>query len=198
VLPFRFFVVVISRRKTAGTSNKRKNMRKINTMLIRQMRVLGMILIGVLWGKTGTFPANAGDQVPCNGYLIANAEPLGEPDASGWMPVHYFGSGRLTILGPFTLDAQARINVVTLEFEGSGVFTTPNGDEVFSDFEGHLEPTGEAGVFTNIETAIFTGGTGRFEGASGVSLAGGTGDPFGPNFFIPIEGTISSPGANKK
>ena len=51
-------------------------------------------------------------------------------------------------------------------------------------------------TFENHET--FTGGTGRIEAATGGGVAGGIDNPFAPDFLIPFDGTITSPGANKK
>jgi hypothetical protein len=83
---------------------------------------------------------------------------------------------------------------VTLEYQGSFVWTVSNGDQLFGNFQGQFVPTAEAGIFVNKEAFQITDGTGRLNAATG----GGMGNPFQPNFYIPFAGTIRSPGSNKR
>jgi len=53
-------------------------------------------------------------------------------------------------------------------------------------------------VFDNHETAIVTGGTGRFTGATGLFTLTGQVNFITSSFVLPWQGTISSVGSNKK
>jgi hypothetical protein len=50
---------------------------------------------------------------------------------------------------------------------GEFTFVAANGDRVFATFTGQSSPTSVAGIVSIHEVAIITGGTGRFEGATG-------------------------------
>ena len=66
--------------------------------------------------------------------------------------------GEATHVGRFTASGEGTIDLSSGHLEGSGCDTAANGDKVFWDI------TGEG---SNPTILIFTGGTGRFEGASG-------------------------------
>jgi len=77
--------------------------------------------------------------------------------------------------------------------------TAANGDMLFLDMETQVDPTDLTKTVANFTV---TGGTGRFEGATGsytshnqLAFFVGT----SPNPYVGVlEGTISTPGANKK
>jgi hypothetical protein len=50
---------------------------------------------------------------------------------------------------------------------GHAIFVAANGDRLFSTGSGQATPTGEPGELSIAGTDIITGGTGRFEGATG-------------------------------
>lgn len=132
-------------------------------------------------------PAAAGDQVPFKGSgldVITSAQPF--PDG-----IHFTNAatGRATLLGQFTWTGHGVIHADGT-LEGALVFTGANGDELFASVEGALtSPT------TGASTYVFTGGTGRFENASGeAEVVGSTSD--GIHFALTFNGTLSSPGAN--
>ena len=50
---------------------------------------------------------------------------------------------------------------------GHAIFVTANGDRLFSTGSGHATPTAEPGELSINDTSIITGGTGRFERATG-------------------------------
>ena len=74
------------------------------------------------------------------------------------------GQGEATHLGKFTREESILFNPATGTLTGTIVFTAADGSELYCNF---------AGAFTGLNTAAgtynFTGGTGRFEGASGVA-----------------------------
>jgi hypothetical protein len=136
-------------------------------------------------------PAAAGDQVPFKGSLTATATvtPLTPPFAS----VLLEGTGNATHLGLYTVEIPHLVNQATRIGTGTYVFTAANGDTLMADFSGQatlLSP----GVLSVAETAVITGGTGRFAGATGRfttqrTFFAATGMTTGS-----FEGTISSAG----
>lgn len=81
---------------------------------------------------------------------------------------------------------------VVIESSGTFVYVAANGDEVFASYDDTLcSAFGEsAGSLQGTQT--ITGGTGRFEGASGGTMTNGTVDDPAPNTFeIDSVGTIT-------
>ena len=137
-------------------------------------------------------PVAAGDQVTFRGRLqgTVTVTPLDPPLAS----VLIEATGNATQLGSFTLEIPHLVNQALRTGTGTYVFTAANGDELTADFTGQatvLSP----GVIATHETAVITGGTGRFAGASGSFIADrtfylATGKTVGS-----FEGSVSAPGA---
>jgi hypothetical protein len=109
-------------------------------------------------------------------------------------PANFEGSGTATHLGNFTQSGTLFLGPPDANFVfpgfGSVTFVAANGDTVNFDYEGFLNGvTGEGtGTFT------FTGGTGRFAGASGggtfdalIDLSFATGQPM----TVTLDGEIS-------
>ena len=72
------------------------------------------------------------------------------------------GKGRATHLGRFTVTAEVAVEVATGIPHGTWTLTAANGDMLFMDMTGYgIDDHHGFGQFT------VTGGTGRFEGASG-------------------------------
>jgi len=144
----------------------------------------------ILFSQAG--PVAAGERVPFKGTLAGTVTvtPLNPPIAS----VIIEATGDATHLGHFTLVAPHVVNQALLVGTGTYVFTAANGDTLTADFTGTatlLAP----GVLSTAETGTITGGTGRFEGATGTFTAErifvrATGVTTGS-----IDGTVSSPGA---
>jgi hypothetical protein len=115
-------------------------------------------------------PASAGESVPFNGRVSATWDNvfngLFAPPANftGGGPVTHMGNTKQS--GTLTLEAPVAPDI--FPGYGSVTITAANGDKLSFDYEGFLNAaTGEGtGTFT------FTGGTGRFAGATG----GGTFD----------------------
>jgi len=137
-------------------------------------------------------PVAAADEVTFKGRLAGTVAviPLDPPLAS----VLIEATGNATQLGAFTLQVPHLVNQATRTAEGSYVFTASNGDMLTADFTGQATLV-EPGVLTTRETAVITGGTGRFAGASGSFIADrtfylATGETVGS-----FEGSVSAPGA---
>src|SRR5215475_12970411 len=103
---------------------------------------------------SGTIPDDLGPPVPGSGGCVFNF----------FVP----NSGNATFLGNFTGTANFIPNVCDGSYTGSFQWTAANGDTISGPFLGQLIPTATQGVFYNVETAIITGGTGRFRHASGM------------------------------
>ena len=141
---------------------------------------------------------SAAKEVPFEGRLEGGGTIVFEPSPSPFFFVDFKGTGHATHLGRFTVEGPHRVNSATGIAIGSFTFTAANGDTLTADFIGVGIPTVTPGVFSIVETATITGGTGRFAGATGsfrverlVEFA--TGVTSGS-----FEGTISSPGASNK
>ena len=136
-------------------------------------------------------PAAASDMVTFRGRLAGTVTvtPLDPPIAS----VLIEATGNATQLGSLTLEVPHLVNQAIRVGEGSYIFTAANGDTLTADFSG-LATLVAPGVLTTHETAVITGGTGRFAGATGSFIADRT-------FYVAtgvtvgsFEGTVSSPG----
>jgi hypothetical protein len=109
--------------------------------------------------------ATAGEQVPFRGSLEGTftSTPIpGTPNAL----VLARGAGQATQLGQFSFDFPLTVNLATQTGGGIYTFTAANGDTVIAQVEAQsaLLPNGLRRV---AEIATITGGTGRFENASG-------------------------------
>jgi hypothetical protein len=78
-------------------------------------------------------------------------------------------TGNATQLGRFTLQGPHRVNLADTPATAVGtfVFTAANGDTLTASFTGLGTATATPGIFSIVETATITGGTGRFDGATG-------------------------------
>lgn len=148
-------------------------------------------------------PVNGGPpaarQVPLkatfNGPGVAADIPA---DRCPVLTIQITGSGTSTHLGKFTTVQSHCAAPPSLAFtDGEFTLTAANGDQVFGTYEGQflpLEPPLAAidGAFT------FTGGTGRFEGATGGGDASGVQNLATGEATVVLDGSISSVGSNKQ
>jgi hypothetical protein len=81
--------------------------------------------------------------------------------------INLTGTGTSTHLGLFTYNLQAQLNLPTLSATGSATLVAADGSTLFLEGTGQGTPTSVPGVVSIVETFTITGGTGRFEGASG-------------------------------
>jgi hypothetical protein len=139
--------------------------------------------------------AAAENQVPFKGSLegFSSITPL---DAQ-FIFVRTNGTGNATKLGSFTVDKPHVVDVTAGTVIGTYTFTAANGDTLTAAFTGLGTPTTDPVVISIAETAVITGGTGRFSGATGNFIVTGS-FSFATNLISgSFEGTISSPGAGK-
>ena len=100
-------------------------------------------------------------------------------------------TGTATLLGRFTVRFPHTVNFAAAEGAGTYTFVAANGDTLTADFTGQAQV---GAVTTIVEEAVITGGTGRFEGASGRYTANRIFDPVTGVTTGRFEGSISAPG----
>ena len=127
-----------------------------------------MILITGASGNVGTVPQSvvaakaANGELPFHGSLEASeADTLSFP----FLTVSLSGTGQATHLGRFTATFDLQVDVRTSMSRGSFTLIAANGARVFGTLSGRA--TGVGGIASIVETAIITGGTGRFADAAG-------------------------------
>jgi hypothetical protein len=76
------------------------------------------------------------------------------------------GGGTATYLGRYTEHVTMQINLATSHSMGAATFTAANGDTLTATVDGQATPA-SPGVLSIVEVYTITGGTGRFEGATG-------------------------------
>ena len=103
-------------------------------------------------------------------------------------------TGTSNQLGQFHGMATFVPNVCDGSYTGTYQWIAANGDRISGPFRGQNIPTATAGVFTNVETATITGGTGRFKNASGMFQLYGVIDFNTSTFVVPWLGTLSPNG----
>lgn len=154
----------------------------------RRMVVLSLVLAAAVAAAVSS-EARAGDQVPFKGCLEGTVTRSLPPPP---IDVDIEAVGNATHLGLFTVDIPHL--VVPPHADGFYYFEAANGDSLTAEFEGVSAPY-EPGVLYIVEVATITGGTGRFEGASGGFVAEryyyiAAGVTVGT-----FQGTVSTPGA---
>lgn len=137
-------------------------------------------------------PVSAGDQVPFRGSMSGTATitPISPPIVSVLLET----SGTASQLGRFTLEAPHIVNQATLTAEGTYVFTAADGSTLTASLSGSatLVAPGQLAI---AETGTITGGTGRFEGATGSFSTDRTFFPATGQTHGTFEGWISTPGS---
>ena len=145
--------------------------------------------------------AAPGHEVPFKGSL-EGVETTTSVDPGPPPMAHILGewTGNASHLGRYTVENPHTVNLVTRNATGTFTFTAANGDTVTANESGHAEivsGTPPAAVLSIVEHATITGGTGRFDGATGSFTVERTLDQTTGVTTGSFEGTISSPGASK-
>jgi hypothetical protein len=139
-----------------------------------------LVALGVLGFP---LPAAADEPLPFRGAadeVVTDVTPLGP----GLLQLTVAVTGEATYLGRFTGTEVVVFDLADGTFSGTRVFVAANGDRLDADVEG---------AFTSATTAegslTFTGGTGRFQNASGkADFEAAT--PDGIHLALTFEGTI--------
>ena len=146
------------------------------------------------------YPAMAEDQVPFKGTEVGGitAVSFDFPFAT----LLQTAEGEASHLGHYTVTGIVVVDVTAGTATGTYTITAANGDTLFTTTIGHaLQPLS---LKETVDNVTVTGGTGRFEDATGswvqdshfVFVFGGPEitDPY----VATLEGILSTPGANKK
>jgi len=140
-------------------------------------------------------PAAAGEQVPFKGTLDGDVTHTAVDPHTDYVVVE--ATGTASHLGQFTLTVPHLVNTTTRTAAGTYEFTAANGDTLTGEFTGASTPTATPGVISIVEHVTITGGTGRFEGATGSFVVERLFDRVAGTTVGTIEGTVSSSGASK-
>jgi hypothetical protein len=140
-------------------------------------------------------PVEAAKHVPFHGSLEGLVTRSGAPPI---VTVNVEAEGTASHLGRFEVSIPHEVVLATRTATGSYLFVAANGDTLTADFVGHSVLTDDPTVLYIVEEATITGGTGRFAGATGSFTSERLYDTIAGTTIGSFEGTISSPGANKK
>lgn len=142
-------------------------------------RAIGLLaVLAGFWLPTHLRAEGADPPLPFQGRAEGMVVGLVPPNG---LVIEYTGTA--THLGQFTREERLFLNPDG-SFTGTMVFTAANGDELWLDFEGAFtSPTTAEGTYT------FTGGTGRFEDATGEATFDAF-TPDGVHVEATFEGTI--------
>lgn len=81
------------------------------------------------------------------------------------------GSGTATHLGRYTIVSETTIDFATLAATAQVTMTAANGDVLYVTLTSQATPNADGVTLSVSESAIITGGTGRFAGATGTYTA---------------------------
>ena len=126
--------------------------------------ITALLLIIVLASTVFAAPAASGQELLLKGSWDAVEIARGVPPN---VLVTGSGSANATQLGLYTVSYQLQVNVPPGFGSGFSQFAAANGDTLFAAVLGQSTPTGTPNVITIVEQHTITGGTGRFEGATG-------------------------------
>ena len=126
--------------------------------------IVALLLLTVLASTTFAAPAAGERQLPLKGSVDATETqqvvfPLNH--------INVTGSGNATQLGAFTYSLEAVLYIPTLSATATATIVAADGSSLFAAGSGQGTPTATPGIISIVETLTITGGTGRFEGASG-------------------------------
>jgi hypothetical protein len=108
--------------------------------------------------------AGAAVEVQFKGSIEGVYQGFGAPPL---VTVHVEAEGHATHLGRFELDSVHVVNFVDLTGAGTASLVAANGDRITAGLTGRAMPIDSANTFFIVERLTITGGTGRFEGATG-------------------------------
>jgi hypothetical protein len=137
--------------------------------------------------------ASAGQLVPFRGGLEGLVTHTPVDATTDFVVVE--ATGAATQLGRFELTAAHFVNTAARTAAGTYEFTAANGDTLSANFTGRASPTDVPGVIAVVETVTITGGTGRFEGATGTFTVRRLYDRVAGTTTGTFDGTISIVGS---
>ncbi len=175
---------------------------------ISRVAVITAVALACDGSRALTAPGQSGEEivggsspailVPFKGTFSAIGTAADVPgDRCPALTVHIEGPGTATHLGSLTTVQSHCVEPGSFAFtNGQFTLTAANGDQLFGTYQGEFMPL-EPPLFTIDGAFTFTGGTGRFDGATGGGDASGTQDLATGAATVVLEGTISSVGSSK-
>ena len=141
-------------------------------------------------------PALAAEQVPFKGTWSGSTISATPVDQNVVLVVSS-GSGQTTHLGTMVMTSPHFTYLDTFAVEGTQVFTAANGDVLNATISGQFVPNADGNLEATL-IGLITGGTGRFEGASGSYEFRIIARPaaFGFDSTATFNGTISTVGSS--
>jgi hypothetical protein len=141
----------------------------------------------------------AASLVPFKGTFTATGTAADIPgDRCPALTIQIQGTGTATHLGRLTTVQSHCVTPPSFDFtNGQFTLTAANGDQLFGTYEGEFLPLDPPLAAIDGELT-FTGGTGRFVGATGTGDASGVQNLATGDATVVLEGTISSVGASKQ
>ena len=132
-------------------------------------------------------------------YLFQGIAAVPEPgcNAAGESRRYLTGEGAATHLGSYTVELSFCARPGGILDDGVGTFVAANGDLLHFTFEG-TSTFAPPFTLTFTSYSLFTGGTGRFDGASGEAVVTGALDVRTGAGDGAWNGTLSSVGSNKR
>ena len=141
-----------------------------------------------------TAPISGANSVPLKGTW-SGVTVSADPSTFPVVQIVADGNGQLTHLGRYFMTSPHTTDVFTGETIGDQIFTGANGDTLTAFCAGFPQQDPATGIVAGGLDCDITGGTGRFEGASGsyVFFLHASPDPNGPGFVTEatIDGEIS-------
>ncbi|SMC00339.1 hypothetical protein SAMN00120144_1953 [Hymenobacter roseosalivarius DSM 11622] len=132
--------------------------------------------------------------VPFKGTFETISVPLGPPLADPPRQLQRItGEGQASHLGKATFEASSTIFFAPqppFTNSGTSTMTAANGDKLYSTFTGTIVPQPDGKRLVTVRHTI-TGGTGRFDRASGYYVGVTLADPTTPSGTLNIEGELS-------
>ena len=145
------------------------------------------------------YPAMAKDQVPFKGIEVGCLSFVSFDYP--FITVLCTAEGEATYLGHYTVTGTLLVSVLSPTATGIFTMTAANGDKLFTTMTGYVvDPLSPN---ETVDTHTVTGGTGLFAGATGSWVLDSHfaylfGTVFSDPYVGVLEGTLSTPGANKK
>ena len=125
---------------------------------------IALLLVIVLASTTFAAPAASGQELLFKGSLESTeTQQAVFPN----LYVMATGSGNATQMGKYAYSFQGQVNIPTLAGTTSATFVAADGSTLSAGGVGQGIPTATPGIVSIVETYIISGGTGRFDGASG-------------------------------
>lgn len=156
--------------------------------LILSFTVLASLLF-ISWNVNPS-SNNQPAEMPIKGAYHTSSQILSGPPM---LSTQITGIGQSSHLGRGSFVAYSTVNFTTpppFSLGGTAVFTAANGDEFYTTFTGTATPTGTGSNEIEMHHTI-TGGTGRFENASGTIDGYTIATPGHANGYVTYEGSIS-------